>query len=90
MSSEARPGQLVKMSTVAARNIALSLGVDEDKVEMIEQAITDEFQAIATHFTFMVTDIHQMRAIEERSKKIYLTAFLVTAVAFAVYVILKS
>ena len=81
MDLEDRPGELVKMSTVAARNIAASLGVDGDKVEMIEQAITDEFQAITTHFAFMIED---MRLLLEKTLRQKTWLFYATAASFGV------
>lgn len=69
--------KLIKMSTIAARNISISLGLEEDKVEMVEQAINDEFQALSNHFAFMIEDMRVLvEKTQAKSKLLLLAAAL--------------
>lgn len=66
------PGQLVKLSTVAASNIAKAIGVGEEHVASIEQAIEDEFAAMSSHFVLAFSDIqHQFEQEKENLEKRY-------------------
>ena len=53
----AAPGQLVKIGTVAAANIAKALKLPEEAVQVVERAISDEINAMSSHFTLAVADV---------------------------------
>jgi hypothetical protein len=65
-------GELIDLGTVAAANIARSLGLGEDKVGAIRDAIRDEIAALSAQFTLAFADIsaaHELK--EERLRRAY-------------------
>lgn len=57
-------GELMDIGTVAAHNIAASIGVGEDKVYVIRDAIRNEIQVMGSHFTSAVADVQDHYAAE--------------------------
>lgn len=57
-------GQIIDIGTVAAHNIAQAIGVGEEHVEAIRQAIRDEISAMSSHFTLAVADVETHYEVE--------------------------
>lgn len=57
-------GELMDIGTVAAHNIANVLGLGEDKVAEIRQAIRDEISAMSSHFSLAVADVQSSYEVE--------------------------
>lgn len=60
----AASGQLMDIGTVAAHNIVNQLGLAEDKVDTVRQAIRDEISAMSSHFTLAVADVETHYQVE--------------------------
>lgn len=56
--------QIVKLGTVAAQNIALTLNLAETHVATIERAIEDEINAMSAHFTLAFADIRDQYELD--------------------------
>ncbi len=50
-------GEVVAMSTIAARNIARQLGLPDEQVPVIEQAIKDEFEVMGNRFALAIAEV---------------------------------
>lgn len=50
-------GELMDIGTVAAHNIAQAIGVADDKVYVIRDAIRNEISVMGSHFTSAVADV---------------------------------
>lgn len=62
--SGAANGELMDIGTVAAHNIANALGLGEDKVLTIRNAIRDEISAMGSHFSLAVADVQTGYEVE--------------------------
>jgi hypothetical protein len=56
--------QIVKLGTVAAGNIAMALNLGREHVSTIERAISDEINAMSSHFTLAFADIRDQYEVE--------------------------
>lgn len=56
--------EIVKLGTVAAQNIVLALELPQTAVQHIETAITDEINAMSSHFALAFADIRDQYEIE--------------------------
>lgn len=61
--------QIVKLGTVAAQNIALTLNLAETHVSTIESAISDEINAMSAHFTLAFADVQTAFEVEKAKLK---------------------
>ena len=74
-AAPAEASQLMDIGTVAAHNIAASLGQGEDKVVLIRDAIRDEISAMSSHFSLAIADVQtQYEAEVLKAKKDYAAA----------------
>lgn len=62
-------GQLMDIGTVAAHNIANSIGAAETAVPQIRSAIRDEISALSSHFTLAVADVQTSYEVETTNLK---------------------
>lgn len=56
-SPQADASQVVELGTVAAANIAKAIDAHPDTIPVIKRAITDEINAMSSHFTLAFADI---------------------------------
>lgn len=64
VSAQGDQPEVVDLGTVAAQNLAVALNVGEEHVPKIKQAINDEINALASHFTLAFADVQTLYEAE--------------------------
>jgi hypothetical protein len=62
-------GHIMDIGTVAALNIAQTLGLPADKASVIKRAIRDEIMLMSSHFTSAIADVQFQYEAQVRSIK---------------------
>jgi phage-related protein len=62
-------GQLMDIGTVAAHNIAAAVGLGEEHVATIRNAIRDEISAMGSHFSLAMADVQTHFEVEVNTLK---------------------